>query len=85
MVTKDLKPLPNHTHVRTRIIKVLVEFTRSSPMGSITTGMLNLLVKPSCSTHEFSMILDGMQHDGLLIGTPKGKTKRWRLDQLAEP
>ncbi|MFY0672701.1 MAG: hypothetical protein JXQ87_04830 [Bacteroidia bacterium] len=63
-----------------RIISTMSEFTKSSPMGSVTTGMLNLLIKPGCTTAEFVAILDHLEQKGLLVGIPKGKTKRWRLD-----
>ena len=63
-----------------RILSTMTDFTKSSPMGSVTTGMLNLLIKPGCSTEEFSAILDHLEQKGLLVGIPKGKTKRWRLD-----
>ncbi|MBI1183677.1 hypothetical protein GC194_05375 [bacterium] len=66
--------------IERKVLRTMAEFTRTSPMGSITTGMLNLLIKPDCSTDEFINILDHMEHKGLLIGMPKGKTKRWRLD-----
>ncbi len=66
--------------LESKIIHTMEEFTKTSPMGSITTGMLNLLLKPECSTQEFTDILDHMEEKGLLIGMPKGKTKRWRLD-----
>ena len=63
-----------------RVLFTMKEFTRTSPMGSVTTGMLNLLIKPSCPVNEFIDLLDHMEGKGLLIGMPKGKTKRWRLD-----
>jgi len=62
------------------VLRTMREFTKSSPMGSITTGMLNLLIKPGCSTQDFVDLLNHMEHKGLLIGIPKGKTKRWRLE-----
>ncbi|MGB0430203.1 MAG: hypothetical protein ACPGLV_06990 [Bacteroidia bacterium] len=66
--------------LETRILSTMEEFTKTSPMGSITTGMLNLLIKPSCNTKDFIDILNHMEEKGLLVGMPKGKTKRWRLD-----
>jgi hypothetical protein len=42
--------------------------------------MLSLLIKPDCTTAKFAAILDHMEEKGLLVGIPKGKTKRWRLD-----
>ena len=63
-----------------KVLMTMEEFTRTSPMGSITTGMLNLLIKPKCDSQRFVDILNHMEHKGLLIGMPKGKTKRWRLD-----
>jgi len=69
-----------HTKLEQNVIRTMKEFTKSSPMGSITTGMLNLLIKPNCTTEDFIDLLDHMEHKGMLIGIPKGKTKRWRLD-----
>lgn len=69
-----------HRKIENKVLRTLQEFTKASPMGSITTGMLNLLIKPTCNTDRFSNILDKMENDGLLIGIPKGKTKKWRLD-----
>jgi len=63
-----------------KVLRTMEEFTRTSPMGSVTTGMLNLLIKPNCPNEQFIDLLDHMEHKGLLIGIPKGKTKRWRLD-----
>lgn len=63
-----------------RVLFTMKEFTRTSPMGSVTTGMLNLLIKPTCNSDEFVDLLDHMESKGLLIGIPKGKTKRWKLD-----
>ena len=65
--------------LETQIIGTISEFTKASPMGSITTGMLSLLIKPECSKAEFTVILEQMENRGLLVGIPKGKTKRWRL------
>ncbi|MBI3143448.1 MAG: hypothetical protein HYZ16_11540 [Bacteroidetes bacterium] len=69
-----------HSIIEQRVLRTMTEFTKKSPMGSITTGMLSLIVKPTCGTDEFSELLNHMEHKGLLIGIPKGKTKRWRLD-----
>lgn len=69
-----------NTKLEQNVIRTMREFTKSSPMGSITTGMLNLLIKPSCTTEDFIDLLDHMEHKGMLIGIPKGKTKRWKLD-----
>lgn len=68
------------SNLERKVINTMEQFTRSSPMGSVTTGMLNLLIKPQCETKEFIDLLNHMEHKGLLIGIPKGKTKRWRLD-----
>ena len=68
------------SYLESRILKTMKEFTKTAPMGSITTGMLNLLIKPRCAQGEFSELLNHMEHKGLLIGLPKGKTKRWRLN-----
>ena len=66
--------------IKDRVVRVLQEFTKASRMGSITTGMLTLLIKPNCTNHEFESLLDSMEEEGILIGIPKGKTKRWKLD-----
>ncbi|MFY0672702.1 MAG: hypothetical protein JXQ87_04835 [Bacteroidia bacterium] len=66
--------------LESRIISTMSEFTKASPMGSITTGMLSLLIKPGCSTADFTEVLNHMEDKGLLVGIPKGKTKRWRLE-----
>ena len=68
------------TIIEERVMETMQEFTRTSPMGSVTTGMLNLLVKPNCTSDEFIDLLDHMEHRGLLKGMPKGRTKRWKLD-----
>jgi hypothetical protein len=72
--------LTTESKLESKIISTMSDFTKASPMGSITTGMLNLLIKPGCSTEEFSAILNHLEQKGLLVGIPKGKTKRWRLD-----
>lgn len=71
--------------IESKVTKVLHEFTKTSPMGSITTGMLQLLVKPDMSPDEFSQLLDSLENEGVLIGTPKGNTKRWRLETTFTP
>jgi hypothetical protein len=72
--------LTTESKLESKIISTMSDFTKASPMGSITTGMLNLLIKPGCSTEEFSAILNHLEQKGLLVGIPKGKTKRWRLE-----
>lgn len=66
--------------IERKVLKTLYEFTKISPMGSITTGMLHLLIKPHCQNETFIDILEEMENKGQLIGIPKGRTKRWRLD-----
>jgi hypothetical protein len=68
--------LTTESKLENKIINTMSDFTKASPMGSVTTGMLNLLIKPGCSTEEFSAILDHLEQKGLLVGIPKGKTKR---------
>ncbi|MCB0736570.1 MAG: hypothetical protein KDC92_03585 [Bacteroidetes bacterium] len=75
---------PNQHETRHKVIRVLQEFTKSSPMGSITTGMLSLLIKPKCGAQEFENLLESLQREGSIIGIPKGKTKRWKIDWVRE-
>lgn len=65
--------------IEEKIIKSMEEFTKTTPMASITTGMLNLLIKPKCTKQEFADILDHMEHKGLMKSAPKGRSKRWQL------
>ena len=51
--------------IKDRVVRVLQEFTKASPMGSITTGMLTLLIKPNCTNHEFESLLDSMEEEGM--------------------
>jgi thiol:disulfide interchange protein len=80
MTKKKAMNLTIESNIESKVLSTMAEFTKASPMGSITTGMLSLLIKPDCTTAKFAAILDHMEEKGLLVGTPKGKTKRWRLD-----
>lgn len=78
-------PTTKTTHeTKHKVIRVLEEFTKASPMGSITTGMLSLLIKPKCDQREFENLLESLQNEGSIIGIPKGKTKRWKIDWVRE-
>lgn len=72
--------LATQSKLENRIINTMSDLSKASPMESITTGMLSLLSKPGCTKEEFAALLDHLEQKGLLVGIPKGKTKKWRLN-----
>lgn len=70
----------NKDKLESKILRTLYDFTKASPQGTITTGMLNLIIKPDCDMNTFIAFLEEMQERDLILGIPKGKTKRWKLD-----
>ncbi|MBI1183676.1 hypothetical protein GC194_05370 [bacterium] len=61
-----------------RVLKTIDDFTKTAPKGSITTGMLYLLLKPELTSQEFKQFLNKMEEKGYIKGMPSTRTMRWK-------